>query len=52
MDKNKQIKKDAPTARSISRADFKVTRTVFSEITCGVLAVISTVLVWLFSAPI
>ncbi|MBR2459767.1 MAG: hypothetical protein IKB34_00845 [Clostridia bacterium] len=39
------------TVRTIYRTDYKVRRTLRTDIICGALAVITTVLVWLFSSP-
>ncbi|MBQ9116551.1 MAG: hypothetical protein IJY04_05965 [Clostridia bacterium] len=39
------------TIRTIYRSDYTVHRTLISEILCGALAVLTTVLLWLFATP-
>ena len=39
-----------PTARTADRTDFKVPRSIASDIVCGLLALLTTLLVWLGGA--
>ena len=41
---NKQDNK--PTARTADRVDYKVPRSVASDIACGIFALITTLLIW------
>ena len=38
------------TARTFERRDFKVAQSIASEVVCGALALITTVLIWLSGA--
>lgn len=40
------------TLRTIARKDYTLKPTLFSEMICGILAIVTAVLIWLGAAPL